>query len=64
MSYLLTLSPAYAEIFLLVMASAILIADLFVVSKERTLTYVLVQLTLLGCALITAVTHVRRRRDV
>jgi NADH-quinone oxidoreductase subunit N len=57
MSYLLTLSPAYAEIFLLVMASAILIADLFVVSKERTLTYVLVQLTLLGCALITTVTH-------
>jgi NADH-quinone oxidoreductase subunit N len=57
MSYLSTLSSAYAEIFLLVMASSILIVDLFVTDPNKTLTYLLVQLTLLSCALITVMTH-------
>lgn len=57
MSYLSTLSSAYAEIFLLVMASSILIVDLFVTHPHKTLTYILVQLTLLSCALITVITH-------
>ena len=57
MSFLSTLFPAYAEIFLLVMVSAILIADLFVTDPNKTMTYLLVQLTLLGCALITVGTH-------
>lgn len=57
MSYLSTLTPAYAEIFLLVMTSLILIADLFVTHPSKTPTYLLVQLTLLGCALITVFTH-------
>src|SRR3989339_858613 len=54
----LSLLPhAYAEIFLLAMACAILIVDLFVSSPHKTLTYLLVQLTLLGVALITVSTH-------
>ena len=57
MSYLSTLTPAYAEIFLLVMACTILIVDLFVVNQKKTLTYLLVQLTLVGLAVITVVTH-------
>ncbi|MEQ1743499.1 MAG: NADH-quinone oxidoreductase subunit NuoN [Candidatus Nitrotoga sp.] len=57
MSYLSTLSSAYAEIFLLVMASSILIVDLFITDPNKTLTYILVQLTLLSCALITVTTH-------
>ena len=57
MSYLSTLSSAYAEIFLLVMASSILIVDLFVTDPNKSLTYLLVQLTLLSCALITVTTH-------
>ena len=57
MSYLSTLSPAYAEIFLLVMACTILIVDLFVVNQRKTLTYVLVQFTLFGLFLITTQTH-------
>ncbi len=42
-----------AEIFVLAMTCVILIADLFVESKERTLTYILTQLTLIGAAAIT-----------
>jgi NADH-quinone oxidoreductase subunit N len=57
MSYLSTLLPAYAEIFLLLMVSVVLIADLFVTDPARTATYLLTQLTLLGCALITVTTH-------
>lgn len=57
MSYLSTLTPAYAEIFLLVMACTILIVDLFVVSQQKSLTYLLVQVTLAGLALITVTTH-------
>ncbi|MBI5918137.1 MAG: NADH-quinone oxidoreductase subunit NuoN [Nitrosomonadales bacterium] len=48
---------AGAEIFLLVMVSIILIADLFVTGRSKMFTYLLVQLTLLGCALITVSTH-------
>ena len=57
MSFLSTLFPVYAEIFLLVMVSAILIVDLFLTNPSKTITYSLVQLTLLGCAMITVSTH-------
>ena len=57
MNLLSSLSPAYAEIFLLTMVSAILILDLFIVNYTKTLTYLLVQITLLGCSLITVATH-------
>jgi NADH-quinone oxidoreductase subunit N len=57
MNLLASLSPAYAEIFLLTMVSVILIADLFLASHTKTVTYLLVQLTLLGCSLITVATH-------
>ncbi len=53
MNYLSTLYPAYAEIFLLVMACVILIADLLVENQRKTVTYVLVQLTLLVLFLTT-----------
>ena len=58
MSYIATLLPAYAEIFLLCMIGVILIADQFVAGQNRTVTYFLTQLTLLGCSLITVSTHV------
>jgi len=57
MNYLSSLYPAYAEIFLLVMVSVILIADLYFPSRTKSVTYMLVQLTLLGCSLITVATH-------
>jgi len=57
MNLFASLFPAYAEIFLLVMVSVILIVDLFMVNYTKTLTYLLVQLTLLGCSLITVSTH-------
>lgn len=57
MNYFSTLLPAYAEIFLLTMVCVILIVDLFVANQGRTVTYILVQLTLLGCSLITVATH-------
>jgi NADH-quinone oxidoreductase subunit N len=57
MSFLSTLFPAYAEIFLLVMVCVILIADLFTTGKGKSVTYLLVQFTLLGCSLITVATH-------
>lgn len=57
MNFLSTLFPAYAEIFLLVMVCVILIADLFIVGYTKTLTYLLVQVTLLGCSIITVATH-------
>ncbi len=46
------LLPAAPEIFLVVMALAILLIDLFVKDSRRTLTFTLSVLTLLGCALI------------
>ena len=57
MNFLSTLLPAYAEMFLLLMVSAILIVDLFVTDPNKTPTYLLVQATLLGCSLITVSTH-------
>ncbi|UCV10746.1 NADH-quinone oxidoreductase subunit NuoN [Dechloromonas denitrificans] len=46
------LLPAAPEIFLVVMALAILMIDLMVKDSRRTVTFVLSQLTLVGCALI------------
>lgn len=57
MDMMTNLMPAAAEVFLLVMACVILIADLLVKQSGRLFTYVLTQLTLLGCALITVGTH-------
>lgn len=57
MNYISTLLPAYAEIFLLAMICVILIVDLFVVNQARTFTYLLAQITLLCCSLITVATH-------
>ena len=48
---------ASAEIFLLAMSCLILIVDLFVKNKQRTTTYVLTQLALIGAALITVATR-------
>jgi NADH-quinone oxidoreductase subunit N len=50
---LLPLLPAYPEIFLLAAASALLLVDLFLRDDQRHVTYVLAQLTLIGCALAT-----------
>src|SRR5664279_1754213 len=47
------LLPAYPEIFLLIMVSVILVLDLFLPQTLRYMTYVLTQLTLLGCAVLT-----------
>ncbi|OMG53800.1 NADH-quinone oxidoreductase subunit N [Azonexus hydrophilus] len=44
--------PAAPEIFLATMAMAILMIDLFVKDNRRTATFVLTQLTLIGCAAI------------
>ncbi len=57
MNLMVNLIPAAAEIFLLVMACLILIADLLLKDSSKVVTYLLVQLTLLGCALITVGTH-------
>ncbi len=48
---------AGAEIFLLTMVCVILIADLFVTGRGKMFTYMMVQLTLLGCSFITVATH-------
>jgi NADH-quinone oxidoreductase subunit N len=53
MQYIQPLWPAYPELFLLAMACVILVADLFVRDENREITYMLTQLTLGGCALIT-----------
>jgi NADH-quinone oxidoreductase subunit N len=47
------LSLALPEIFLLSAVSVLLIVDLFVSDKNRFFTYMLAQLTLFGCALVT-----------
>ena len=56
MQYILPLTPAIPELFLLAAACAILIADLFVSDAKRVVTYALTQLALGGCFLITLVT--------
>ncbi|MDR2837466.1 MAG: NADH-quinone oxidoreductase subunit NuoN [Azonexus sp.] len=50
------LQPAAPEIFLVVMASAILLIDLFIKDSRRTVTFALSVLTLLGCAVIQFLT--------
>ncbi len=56
MQYIQPLWPAYPEIFLLVMACVILIADLFISDEHRGMTYMLTQLTLAGSAVVTWLT--------
>ena len=57
MDLMTNLMPASAEVFLLCMVCVILIADLLINQQGRLLTYMLVQLTLLGCSIITVGTH-------
>ena len=45
--------PAYAEIFLFVMALVVLMTDVFFGEGRRWLIYVLTQIALLGCAVLT-----------
>jgi len=59
MDLMTNIMPVSAEIFLLVMVSVILIADLLIKQNSgRLFTYTLVQLTLVVCSLITVSTHV------
>lgn len=51
------LLPAAPEIFLAVMALAILMIDLLVKDSRRTVTFALTQLTLVGCGLIQVYTN-------
>jgi NADH-quinone oxidoreductase subunit N len=51
------LFPASAEIFILVMACVVLLADLFFGKNNRGLAYLLTQLTLVAAAIITVVTN-------
>ncbi len=52
------LMPASVEIFLLVMACFILIADLMLTKSSKIFTYYLVLMTLLGAAALSGLTHV------
>jgi NADH-quinone oxidoreductase subunit N len=54
MQFLLSLAPAYAEVFLLCMICVILLVDLFLTDEQRGLTYLLSLFALFGCFLITA----------
>jgi NADH-quinone oxidoreductase subunit N len=56
MEYITPLAPAVPELFLLGMACAILIADLFVTDARRVISYALTQAALLGCFFITYLT--------
>ena len=53
MHYILPLTPAAPELFLLAMACVILIADLFVADRNRVVTYALTQAALAGSFAIT-----------
>lgn len=46
-------APAYPEIFLLIMVCVVMLADLVVGEKRRYVAYLLAQLALIGCALLT-----------
>lgn len=48
-------APAYSEIFLLVMVCVVMLADLVAGEKRRYVAYVLAQIALIGCALLTFV---------
>jgi NADH-quinone oxidoreductase subunit N len=54
------LMPALPEIFLLVMVSIVLLADLFTSEKNRARIYTLSQATLAGCAVLTIYTFARQ----
>jgi NADH-quinone oxidoreductase subunit N len=56
MQYITPLTPAYPELFLLVMACMILVADLFVGDERRVVTYALTQLALAGSFAVTLLT--------
>jgi len=56
MQYITPLWPAYPELFLLGMACAILVADLFVSDDHRIITYALTQVALAGCFALTLFT--------
>jgi len=49
-------SPAYPEIFLLVMVCVVLLADLVAGENRRYIAYLLSQMALFGCALLTFIT--------
>ena len=51
---LATAAPAFPEIALLVLASALLVADLFIKAEDRETTYWLTQASLLVAAIVTA----------
>ncbi len=50
-------APALPEIFVLAMACIVLIVDLFLTEKNRVITYLLSQTTLLGAAVLTVSLH-------
>ena len=56
MDFIQPLWPAYPEIFLLLMVSVILIADLFVAAENKIVTYGLTLATLAGCVVVTWMT--------
>jgi len=56
MQYIMPLLPACPELFLLVMACVILVADLYVSDDNRVVTYVLTQVALAGTFAITYAT--------
>ncbi len=56
MQFIIPLWPAYPELFILLMACVILVADLFVTDENRVVTYGLTQATLIGCTAITYLT--------
>jgi NADH-quinone oxidoreductase subunit N len=56
MEFITPLAPAYPELFLLTMACAILVADLFVSDDNRVVTYLLTLAALAGCFLVTLFT--------
>ena len=59
MNFIHPLWPAFPEIFLLVMVSAILIADLYISEDNKVVTYALTLATLAGCIVITWLTATR-----
>ncbi|HET9403389.1 MAG TPA: NADH:ubiquinone oxidoreductase subunit N, partial [Burkholderiales bacterium] len=58
MHYITPLLPAYPELFVLTMACAILVVDLFVSDDNRVVTYALTQAALAGAFAITLLTAV------
>lgn len=57
MDILTDIYTALPETFVLCMAMAILLADLFLTEKTRYITYIFSQITLLGAAMMTVSTH-------